>query len=62
MSNVIPFTQSIWSRRRMQARALTAALQKRELRLIELSDEELQMLRRADTLAREMRLEAELAK
>jgi len=46
----------------MQARALTAALQKRELRLIELSDEELQMLRRADTLAREMRLEAELAK
>ena len=56
------FTVSIWARRNAQAKALASATKKRDLPTIELSDEELALLRRADALAREMRIAEEKAK
>lgn len=62
MSTVIPFTRSIWARRRSDAKALASATKKRDLPTIELTDEELALLRRADALAREMRIAEEKAR
>jgi len=62
MSTVIPFTQSIWARRHAQAKALATATKKRDLPVFELTQEEQALLRRADALAREMRLAEEKAR
>lgn len=55
-------TASIWARRNAQTKALASATKKRDLPLIKLSDEERDLLRRADALAREMRLAEEKAR
>jgi hypothetical protein len=60
--STLTVVSSIWAHRRLQARTLTAALKKREMALIELTDDELQKLARADAVAREMRLAEEKAK
>jgi hypothetical protein len=53
---------SIWARRNAQAKALASATKKRDMPLIKLTDEEWDQLRRADALAREMRIAEEKAK
>lgn len=52
---------SIWARRNAQTKALASATKKRDLPTIELTAEELAVLRRADALAREMRIAEEKA-
>jgi hypothetical protein len=46
---------NIWARRRAQTMALAAAIHKRELPAIELTDSEWELLRQADALHRQMR-------
>ena len=56
MKNYSSISSRIWAARRAQTKALAAAIHKRELPAIELTDSEWELLRQADALHRQMRL------
>lgn len=57
----LDFARQVYARRRVAAGALATASRKRDLRLIELTREELEMLRRGDELYNRWRAEEEEA-
>jgi hypothetical protein len=57
----LDFARQVYARRRHAAATLATASRKRDLRLIELTPQELQLLRRADELYNRLRAEEEEA-